>query len=153
MQVIGGLYKDIFDPFKDLKTIILFFFRCNLVVAFDPPEDFHSYAQFKVKAKSQKSSFFLIFSDREQTQQLVDRLSIYQVTEERLKARCTLRGPVNDDVTEADQLDNLLPPFVTRLPRLNADGVATGDIRPAASLKTAIFYLNRYCAKLPSDTL
>ncbi len=129
------------------------FFRCNLVVAFDPPKDFHSYAQYKVKAKSQKASFFLIFSEEETTAELVNQLALYQVTEERLKTRCTVKGPVLDEVTLADKQDSIIPPFSPRVPKLSLDGVPIGDTRPAATLKSAIFYLNRYCAKLPSDTL
>ena len=67
-------------------------------MAFDPPNDFHSYAQYKVKAKSQKSSYFLIFSGEEETNEIVNQLALYQVTEERLKARCTVRGPSNAEV-------------------------------------------------------
>ena len=78
--------------------MLFFLSRCNLVVAFDPPNDFHSYAQYKVKAKSQKSSYFLIFSDEEETKEIVEKLAIYETVEERLKARCTIRGPRNEDV-------------------------------------------------------
>jgi hypothetical protein len=127
--------------------------RCNLVVAFDPPKDFHSYAQYKVKAKSQKASFFLIFSEEETTPKLVSQLALYQVTEERLKTRCTVKGPVLDEVQQADKQDNIMPPFTPRVPKLSSEGIPIGDVRPAATLKSAIFYLNRYCAKLPSDTL
>ena len=123
------------------------------MVAFDPPTDFHSYAQYKVKAKSQKTSFFVIFSDADETSQLVARLAVYQVTENRLKARCTLKGPNFGEISEADRADDLVPPLVTRLPRPSADGVTVAEVRPAATLKIAIFFVNRYCAKLPSDTL
>jgi hypothetical protein len=78
------------------------------VIAFDPPADFHSYAQYKVKAKSQKSSHFLILSDVDGTDDLVGHLAVYRVTEERLKARCTLRGPSFEDVAAADQVSILL---------------------------------------------
>jgi hypothetical protein len=141
---------------KKLPQVIptrFLFYRCNLVVAFDPPPDFHAYAQYKVKAKSQKTSFFVIFSDVDKTSQLVSQLAVYQVTENRLKTRCTLKGPNFDEISEADKEDDLVPPFITRLPRLSPDGSPVGEVRPAATLKTSVFFVNRYCAKLPSDTL
>ena len=122
-------------------------------MAFDPPTDFHSYAQYKVKAMSQKTSFFLIFSDVDDTSKLVSQLAVYHVREDRLKARCSLKGPNFEEISAADNEDNIIPPFVTRPPRLSSEGQPIGDNRPAATLKTAIFYVNRYCAKLPSDTL
>jgi len=43
------------------------YFACFQVVALDPPKDFASYLQLKVKTKSQKSALLIILSDEEST--------------------------------------------------------------------------------------
>lgn len=43
------------------------------MIALDPPKDFASYLQLKVKTKSQKSALFVVLSDKENTEGKDDR--------------------------------------------------------------------------------
>ena len=127
--------------------------RCNLIIAFDPPENFHDYSHQKVKGKAQNTSF-LIFSEPEDCQELLKNLAFYEVVEERLKSSCSLRDdspslmPATATATAADSkscslggVQSLLPVFQPGGPKI-----------PGACLATSLVHVNRYCARLPSDT-
>ena len=105
--------------------------RCNLVVAMDPPANFNSYAHYKVKAKAQKSHF-VVFGEEREIAPLRKTMKWYRETEEKLKSSCTFPGIQTTS----------LPP--------SSRGNDDANTR---ALANAYYYLNRYCAKLPSDTL
>ena len=97
---------------------------------------------------------------------LVENLAFYQIIEDKLKNECNFQGPVianNQLIHASDNEDS------RRLPSsfLNTErkfhklrknspslqkGVLSGDI-VKFKVYESILYLNRYCAKLPGDTL
>lgn len=107
--------------------------RCNLVIAFDTPKTFKQYTSYKVKAKASKSHF-LIFCHQDDLKEMKDKLNQFAHTESILKSFCTV------------------PEICTSK---NADLVPTeAKISPESDRKFNPFYsINRYCSKLPSDTL
>ncbi|QQP56858.1 Endoribonuclease Dicer1, partial [Caligus rogercresseyi] len=116
--------------------------RCNLVLAFDVPDSFHTYAHYKVKAKS-ALSWFLSLCKEGEIQGYLGSLREYASIEKSLVDRCMYKDPSLEErlTSDANNEGLLLPPFT---PKTLA--------HPTLSLKNAILLLNRYCAKLPSDT-
>ncbi len=114
--------------------------RCNLVVAMDPPKDFNAYAHFKVKAKAQ-NSHFIIFGEDGRVGDIKGILNMFQRVENHLKANCTFPG-----------IEGTWPPASG-----NKDSTSENESRPNVrnqrAMASAYYCLNRYCAKLPSDTL
>ena len=138
--------------------------RCNLVVAFDKPSNFKSYVQYKVKAKAQNSWFLLMCDDdSEALNSLMNDLSFYKVIEEKLKNECSFQGPVTIKQPPSLQIGNAKN---ISLSVLGSEKVRTRSQKSSPSLQKGmssvdsikfrvnniILYLNRYCAKLPSDT-
>jgi endoribonuclease Dicer len=107
--------------------------RCNLVVAFDPPKTFAQYANCKVKAKAPRSHF-LIFGPEGNLSEVKKYLAKFTAIEETLKAHCTLPGIA------------LSNPDLETSTSTAAENDTEHRVNPYHSL-------NRYCAKLPSDTL
>ena len=138
--------------------------RCNLVVAFDKPSSFKSYVQYKVKAKAQNSLFLLMCDDNEDAlNKLMNDLAFYQVIENKLKNKCNFQGPNTTRCEPSRKLDNHNH---VSLPILDSNHVPKRSRKVSPGLKKelssnneikfridkSILYLNRYCAKLPSDT-
>lgn len=105
--------------------------RCNLVVSFDIPKTFKQYTSYKVKAKAAKSHF-LIFCHEEQKEMVENLLNDFGLSEAILKANCTLPG----------------------LGHASGSAKCEAPISEGSDRKFNPFYsINRYCSKLPSDTL
>ena len=115
------------------------FVKCNLVIMFDPPASFHRYIYAKVKCKSVGGSLVHLSSD---TEQLLADLRRYKCLESSLLAQCTNQASKPQEDAEADSLVHLCPGYPS----------GDGGQQPPLSLSNAILVLNRYCAKLPSDT-
>lgn len=119
--------------------------RCNLVLAYDPPDSFKAYIQHKVKAKA-ASSWYVILQDEEfgqaslgkSTELLLDNIALYKAAEGYLKRACTFQGPPSsyDALKELHDV-------------VSSD---TGKVE-TLGLHQCVMALNRYCARLPSDTL
>ncbi len=104
--------------------------RCNLVIAFDMPRSFKEYTSFKVKAKAAKA-YFLIFCPDDEQGSAIEMLNQYRHIESILKSYCTLPGVCNKnnesiEVPVSEESERTFNPF---------------------------YSINRYCSKLPSDTL
>ena len=138
--------------------------RCNLVVAFDQPSNFKSYVQYKVKAKAQSSWFLLMCDDdAEALNSLINDLAFYKVIEDKLKKECNFQGPVATPHHHSLQFDNgksislsIMSPEKahTRYHKSSPSmqkGISSVDTSKFR-VDNSILYLNRYCAKLPSDT-
>ena len=113
--------------------------RCNLVLDLDAPEGFRSHAFHKVRASSSRAvARHVVFCAEEDTRGVLERLALFRVVEGRLK-RATAK---------ANQFDLAL--------NYAAHGEGNGSCRgkrgSTPSLDTAIGIINRYCARLPSDT-
>lgn len=115
--------------------------RCNLVVRFDPPENFRAYVQSKGKAKAAGSRYFVLVPDDESGRFLGD-LHDYRTTEQILLERSHVEDTTIDEEVDAAYADSLKPPYKP----LEAEDA------PRVTMSTAIALVNRYCAKLPSDT-
>ena len=105
--------------------------RCNLVVAFDPPSSFGQFANYKVKAKAFKA-FFLIFCPVGQRTDLFRTLDQFCSSEALLKSYCTMPGIITHSDVNYDY-----GPYLS---------MEEKKVNPFLSI-------NRYCTKLPSDTL
>ncbi|XP_064484368.1 endoribonuclease Dicer-like [Ornithodoros turicata] len=115
--------------------------RCNLVVRFDPPESLHAYMHSKGKAKAANSRFYVMVPRRESARFLQD-LHDCHVTEEILLKRSHEDDTTLHEVVDPAYADSLLPLYKP----LEAPEA------PKVTMSTAIALVNRYCAKLPSDT-
>lgn len=115
--------------------------RCNLVVRFDPPENFRAYIQSKGKAKAAGSRYFVLVPHDESSRFLGD-LHDYRTTEQILLERSHVEDTTIDEEVDAAYADSLKPAYKP----LEAEDA------PRVSMSTAIALVNRYCAKLPSDT-
>ncbi len=83
--------------------------RCNLVVAFDAPGDFRTFAYQKVKARSKYASILFMEEEGggatgEGGSQLAQKLAEFCATERRLLTRCSYRDPPAEEALEADKV-------------------------------------------------
>ncbi|KAF5270919.1 hypothetical protein FQR65_LT05386 [Abscondita terminalis] len=115
--------------------------KCNLVVRFDIPNTFHSYVQSKARARAADAHYLLLVTEDE-IRPFVERLAEYIEVEKTLLRRCYGSEPNEQDEIEADRFsDN----FLVYKPLSDPDAVFV-------TYSTSITLVNRYCAKLPSDT-
>nr|CAH7717562.1 unnamed protein product [Callosobruchus chinensis] len=115
--------------------------KCNLVIRFDLPKTFHSYIQSKARARA-NDAHYILFANDEEVDDFVDRLSEYNEVENTLLRRCFSLEPDKQEEKLADMYSSLCKPYQP----LNEEGA------PSITLSNSIALLNRYCAKLPSDT-
>merc|ERR1719470_314543 len=113
------------------------FVKCNLVILFDPPGSFHRYVYTKVKCKSVGGSLIHLSS---QSDHLLSELERFRCLERTLVTHCTNQAADSQEDRDADQLVSLAPGYPLSTPS------------PPLTLSSAVLVLNRYCAKLPSDT-
>uniref|UniRef100_T1J2F6 ribonuclease III n=1 Tax=Strigamia maritima TaxID=126957 RepID=T1J2F6_STRMM len=115
--------------------------KCNLVVRFDLPRDYKAYVQCKGRARASKSHFVLLTESCE-TNGFVDDLARFKTIEEVLLSRCHEREVPTDEESDPKMSDELLPVYRPN----DTEGGAK------VSMSTAISLVNKYSAKLPSDT-
>jgi len=113
------------------------FVKCNLVILFDPPGSFHRYIYTKVKCKSVGGSLIHLSNNCEQ---LISELRRFRCLEKTIIKHCTNQAADTQEDYDADQLVSLAPGYPSPTPSA------------PLTLSTAVLVLNRYCAKLPSDT-
>jgi endoribonuclease Dicer len=113
------------------------FVKCNLVILFDHPGTFHRYVYTKVKCKSVGGSLVHLATLEAP---LTRDLQRFRALERCIVAHCTnLPAEESEDIA-ADRAVGLLP------------GFPAGAAPPPLTLNTSVLVLNRYCAKLPSDS-
>lgn len=112
--------------------------KCNLVIRFDMPGTFHSYVQSKSRARSQNPYYITLVCEVERKLYL-QKYAEYMEVEKTLLMRCGMIEYKDEDVRTSDQVCNTYAPYKTAQ-------------NETVSLTTAIPLINRYCAKLPSDT-
>lgn len=115
--------------------------KCNLVIRFDLPLSFHSYVQSKSKARV-ADSYYITLASNIQLESFLNELAEYIQVESTLLRRCSSLEPSDEEKTEADLYSKQFKPYQ---PLSNPEA-------PRVTLATAISLVNRYCAKLPSDT-
>uniref|UniRef100_A0A6P7H6F8 ribonuclease III n=1 Tax=Diabrotica virgifera virgifera TaxID=50390 RepID=A0A6P7H6F8_DIAVI len=115
--------------------------KCNLVIRFDLPNTFYSYIQSKARARAPEAHYIL-FGNEQELDKFVDNLAEYNEVENTLLRRCYSLEPNKNEEMVADMYNNLCKPYQP----LSEEGA------PSITLINAISLLNKYCAKLPSDT-
>ncbi|KAL1493216.1 hypothetical protein ABEB36_011312 [Hypothenemus hampei] len=115
--------------------------KCNLVVRFDLPETFHSYIQSKARARASEAHYIL-FCNANEVNKFVDNLAQYNEIENTLLRRCQSLEPSKSEELFADSYSSCWPPYQP----LKEEG------SPNVTLFTSIALINKYCAKLPSDS-
>lgn len=115
--------------------------KCNLVIRFDLPTTFHSYIQCKARARANEAHY-IIFSNDVQLDEFVEHLAAYNEVENTLLKRCYSLEPDKDVELFADAYAVHCKPYQP-INEINS---------PSVTLTNSIALINRYCAKLPSDT-
>ncbi|KAF5300195.1 hypothetical protein FQA39_LY11229 [Lamprigera yunnana] len=115
--------------------------KCNLVVHFDIPTTFHSYVQSKARARATDSHYLVLVTESE-LPLFISKLAEYIEVEKILLRRCQGSEPNEKDEAEADHYSEGLEIYK---PSLDSND-------PSVSYFSSIMIVNRYCAKLPSDT-
>ena len=109
----------------------------------------------------------MVEDDEHILKELVDNLAFYQIVENKLKKECNFQGPVvpfnHLDPTHVKSESGNITPFhlnnsERRFRKLRKNSpskhkTATSEDNAKFYVNESILYLNRYCAKLPSDTL
>lgn len=115
--------------------------KCNLVIRFDLPKTFHSYIQSKARARAADAHYILIVNKHE-LPVFVNNLAEYNEVESTLLKRCFSLEPDKQEELIADAYSIHCKPYK---PLDEEDA-------PSITLMNSITLLNKYCAKLPSDT-
>ncbi|KAG5899464.1 hypothetical protein JTB14_015317 [Gonioctena quinquepunctata] len=115
--------------------------KCNLVIRFDLPTTFHSYIQSKARARA-TDAHYILFVNENEIPTFVDSLSEYYEVENTLLRRCYSLEPSRGEEVIADAYSGACAHYQP----LQKEGA------PCVTLQNAIALLNKYCAKLPSDT-
>ncbi|GLG98532.1 Endoribonuclease Dcr-1 [Gryllus bimaculatus] len=115
--------------------------KCNLVILFDPPLSYRSYVQCKGRARAQDAHFVLLVAE-DHVNQCVHDLAQYYEIEQMLLRKCANREPPEDEEQEADKYSDCIEAYSP----INSPSNAS------VNMATAVTLVNRYCAKLPSDT-
>ncbi|VVC42037.1 PAZ domain,Helicase, C-terminal,Ribonuclease III domain,P-loop containing nucleoside triphosphate [Cinara cedri] len=115
--------------------------RCNLVISYNIPLSYKSYLRSKSKAKTLDAYYVLMF-DEKNTSNILSRLKLYKEISQMLLNHCTLKDINIEEENYADRYNWCVKPF---RPGKKEDSAFV-------DMSTAIGLVNRYCAKLPSDT-
>ncbi|XP_017892073.1 endoribonuclease Dcr-1 [Ceratina calcarata] len=115
--------------------------KCNFVMRYDFPKTYQSYVQCKSRARAVDAVHVLLVP-KESSEEIVRQLAQYRYTEKTLLAKCSNNEPTEEEENEADSYADLIPCYKP----LEAEDAAKVTFNSAISL------VNRYCAKLPSDT-
>ncbi|XP_050314512.1 endoribonuclease Dcr-1 isoform X2 [Anthonomus grandis grandis] len=113
--------------------------KCNLVVRFDLPTTFHSYIQSKARARASEA-YFILLANEEETDDFISNLAQFNEIENTLLRRCQSLEPSKSEEILADSYSACCAPYQPLEDSANV------------SLFNAIALINRYCAKLPSDS-
>ncbi|CAH0562212.1 unnamed protein product [Brassicogethes aeneus] len=115
--------------------------KCNLVIRFDLPKTFHSYIQSKARARA-NDAHYILFTNEEEFMPFVNNLAEYNEVENTLLKRCSSLEPSVEEEVLAEAYSIKCKPYQP----LKEQG------SPNVTLTNAIALINKYCAKLPSDT-
>ncbi|XP_045623437.1 endoribonuclease Dcr-1 isoform X2 [Procambarus clarkii] len=112
--------------------------QCNLVLRFDPPTDYRSYVHSCGRARGQDTFYFHLITKTQQDSFLCD-MATYSAFQQVLVSRCGSVEVGTDVEVMAEEANSAHPPYIT-------------PASAAVTMASAIGLLNKYCAKLPSDT-
>ncbi|KAG1681765.1 Endoribonuclease Dicer [Nymphon striatum] len=115
--------------------------RCNLVVRFDRPLQYRSYIQSKGRARQKVSKYVLLIEEKEMST-FTKQLDEFHEIERILLHQCKDNAVPTDEEIAKSFSDELYPPYKPE----------KGEGKPQITITSSIAVVNRYCAKLPSDT-
>ncbi|KOC66705.1 Endoribonuclease Dicer [Habropoda laboriosa] len=128
--------------------------KCNFVMRYDFPKTYQSYVQCKSRARAVDALHILLLS-QEVSKEYIWQLAQYHYIEKvkfnriyevdlmfTLLIKCSNNEPSEEEENEADMYATIIPHYKP----------LAGDDAPKVTFNSAISLVNRYCAKLPSDT-
>lgn len=115
--------------------------KCNLVIRFDLPSSFNSYIRSKARARA-TDAHFILFAKENEISNLIDNLAEYTTVENILLRHCSKMEPSKEEEAIADAYSAYCKSYQP----IKEEG------SPSVNLTNSIGLLNKYCAKLPSDT-
>ncbi|CAM1325416.1 DICER1 (predicted), partial [Pycnogonum litorale] len=115
--------------------------KCNVVVRFDLPANFRSYVQSKGRARAAGSSYVMLVESIGKND-FFKQLEAFILIEKILLGQCKDQTMPGDEKITNSFADEILPPYIPE----------PGVGKPRVTMSSAISLVNRYCAKLPSDT-
>lgn len=115
--------------------------KCNFVMRYDFPKTYQSYVQCKSRARAVDAVHVLLIP-QETSNNFIKKLARYRCVEKILLNKCSNLEPNENEEMEADTYGELIPWYKP----LESEDSARVTFNSAISL------VNRYCAKLPSDT-
>ncbi|XP_046742066.1 endoribonuclease Dcr-1 isoform X3 [Diprion similis] len=115
--------------------------KCNFVMRYDFPKSYQSYVQCKSRARA-VDALHILFVSEKMSNEYIQQLAEYHYIEKTLLLKCANKEPSEEEEFLADKYGDLLPQYKP----LSIEG------SPSVSFNSAISLVNRYCAKLPSDT-
>ncbi|KAE8573160.1 Putative dicer-1 [Halyomorpha halys] len=113
--------------------------KCNLIVRYDPVPNYKSHAYSKGRAKHQ-FSYYISIIEEDMIDKYLKIYAQYICTEKLLLKRISTPEASDQEESEANAYTNAIPPYK---PLENCPGV---------NMASSIMLVNKYCAKLPSDT-
>ncbi|XP_039288314.1 LOW QUALITY PROTEIN: endoribonuclease Dcr-1 [Nilaparvata lugens] len=114
--------------------------KCNLVVRYNVPTNYRSYAQSKGRARAPDSHYVHLI-ERENCDAFITDLAQFMEIEKMLLRRCSNQEPSEDEEREADLYNDCVTPYKPKQ-----------DSESSVTMANSVASVNRYCAKLPSDT-
>uniref|UniRef100_F6XSF3 ribonuclease III n=1 Tax=Ciona intestinalis TaxID=7719 RepID=F6XSF3_CIOIN len=110
--------------------------KCNLIMRFDVPKSYRSYAESKSRARAQTSAYVMLVRETEKSH-FMEKLQEYKKIEKVLLGPDWSLNEVYDN-NEDDDIEEMIPPYI-----LNRN--------TQVNMKNAVRIVNRYCNRLPSD--
>nr|WOZ50365.1 endoribonuclease Dcr 1-like protein [Sogatella furcifera] len=114
--------------------------KCNLVVRYNVATNYRSYAQSKGRARAPDSHYVHLI-ERELCDAFITDLAQFMEIEKMLLRRCANQEPSEEEEREADLYNDCVVPYKPK-----------DDSESCVSMSNSVVSVNRYCAKLPSDT-
>ncbi|CAL1675268.1 unnamed protein product [Lasius platythorax] len=115
--------------------------KCNFVMRYDFPKNYQSYVQCKSRARA-VDALHVLLVPQEASKNFIWQLAQYQYIEKTLLLKCSNKELTEEEENEADMYAAMIPHYKP----------LDGDDAPKVTFNSAISLVNRYCAKLPSDT-
>ncbi|XP_076355471.1 endoribonuclease Dicer-like isoform X2 [Tachypleus tridentatus] len=115
--------------------------KCNLVVRFDPPQNYRSYVQSKGRARA-PDSYYIFMVPVDEKKMLLSTINDFLEIEKLLFGKCHDREMHDEELIDEHMANKFKTPYMP----VKRDGA------PRITLSSAIVLVNRYCAKLPADS-
>nr|ACC62400.2 ribonuclease III [Penaeus monodon] len=112
--------------------------QCNLVLRFDPPTDYRSYVLSCGRARGHDTFYFHLITKNQEISFLHD-MATYSAFQQVLVSHCGSVEVGTDREVLSSEANAAHAPYLT-------------PAEAAVTMASAIGLLNKYCAKLPSDT-